>query len=172
MTPAEALRATQLFEDLPDDVLARLVEMCETVSLAAAERLIEEGTDGDAFYVIVDGEVEVTKRSGIGEVPLARLGPGGIVGEMAVIEGAPRNASVTAVTGGRVLRVPSDALLMVLERPGSANAILRTVMRRLRSTEATAPRAREARRAGHARRRAGPRAQQSGGSGSSDPWTP
>jgi signal transduction histidine kinase len=136
MTPADALRATQLFEHLPDDDLAGLVEMCDTLGLAAGERLIEEGTQGDAFFVVVDGELEVTKRSGSGEVPLARLGPGGIVGEMAVIEGVPRNASVTAVTDGHVLRVPSDALLAVLERPRSANAILRTVMRRLRSTEA------------------------------------
>jgi signal transduction histidine kinase len=136
MTPADALRATQLFEHLPDDDLDALVEMCEEVTLAAGERLIEEGTEGDAFFVIVDGELEVTKRSGEGEVPLARIGPGGIVGEMAVIEGAPRNASVTAVTDGHALCVPSAALLSVLERPGSANAVLRTVMRRLRSTEA------------------------------------
>jgi signal transduction histidine kinase len=136
MTPADALRATQLFEHLPDDDLAGLIDMCEAVGLAAGERLIEEGTEGDAFFVVVDGELEVTKRSGSGEVPLARLGPGGIVGEMAVIEGAPRNASVTAVTDAHVLRVPSEALLAVLERPRSAAAVLRTVMRRLRSTEA------------------------------------
>jgi signal transduction histidine kinase len=136
MTPADALRATQLFEHLPDDDLGRLVEMCDTVDLAAGERLIEEGTEGDAFFVVVGGELEVSKRSGSGEVPLARLGPGGIVGEMAVIEGAPRNASVTAVTDAVVLRVQSNALLAVLERPRSANAVLRTVMRRLRSTEA------------------------------------
>ena len=136
MTPADALRATRLFAGLPDDELARLVEMCEPVDLQEGERLIEEGTDGDAFFVIVDGELEVTKRSGEGELPLARLGPGGIVGEMAVIEGRPRNASVTAATAGLVLRVPSHALLTVLEGPDSALAILRTVMQRLRSTEA------------------------------------
>jgi signal transduction histidine kinase len=136
MTPADALRATQLFEHLPDDDLARLVDMCDPISLAAGDRLIEEGTDGDAFFVIVDGELEVTKRSGEGELPLARLGPGGIVGEMAVIEGRPRNASVSAVTDANVLRVPSAALLQVLERRESALAVLRTVMRRLRSTEA------------------------------------
>jgi signal transduction histidine kinase len=135
MTPADALRATQLFEHLPDDDLARLVDMCDPISLAAGDRLIEEGTDGDAFFVIVDGELEVTKRSGEGELPLARLGPGGIVGEMAVIEGRPRNASVSAVTDANVLRVPSAALLRVLERRESALAVLRTVMRRLRSTE-------------------------------------
>ncbi|MGH2382796.1 MAG: Crp/Fnr family transcriptional regulator, partial [Candidatus Limnocylindria bacterium] len=135
MTPGEALRATQLFADLPDDELRELVDMCESQELVGAECLIEEGTDGDAFFVIVDGELEVTKRSGDGELPLARLGPGGIVGEMAVIEGRPRNASVTAVGPAQVLRVPSDALLRVLERPAASLAILRTVMQRLRSTE-------------------------------------
>ncbi|MGH2417123.1 MAG: Crp/Fnr family transcriptional regulator, partial [Candidatus Limnocylindria bacterium] len=136
MTPTDALRATQLFEHLPEDDLAKLVDMCQLISLTEGECLIEEGTDGDAFFVIVDGELDVTKRSGEGQLPLARLGPGGIVGEMAVIEGLTRNASVTAVTDARVLRVPSDALLQVLERPDSALAVLRTVMRRLRSTEA------------------------------------
>lgn len=136
MTPADALRATRLFAGLPEDQLARLVELCEAVDLHQGQRLIEEGTDGDAFFVIVDGELEVTKRSGEGDLPLARLGPGGIVGEMAVIEGRPRNASVTAVTAGQVLSVPSRTLLTVLERPDSALAILRTVMQRLRSTEA------------------------------------
>ena len=136
MTPADALRATRLFAGLPEDQLSSLVEMCEPIELHGGERLIEEGTDGDAFFVIVDGELEVTKRSGEGELPLARLGPGGIVGEMAVIEGRPRNASVTAATDARVLRVPSRALLTVLARPDSALAILRTVMQRLRSTEA------------------------------------
>jgi signal transduction histidine kinase len=136
MTPAEALQASQLFADLPADELRSLVDMCEPISLPAGTRLIEEGTDGDAFFVIVDGEFEVTKRSGEGELPLARLGPGGIVGEMAVIEALPRNASVTAVGPSEALRVPSGALLRLLERPASSLAILRTVMQRLRSTEA------------------------------------
>ncbi|MGI8998562.1 MAG: sensor histidine kinase [Candidatus Limnocylindria bacterium] len=136
MTPGDALRATQLFADLPDVELRDLVDMCELIVLPAGECLIEEGTDGEAFFVIVSGELEVTKRSGEGDLPLARIGPGGVVGEMAVIEGRPRNASVTAVEPSEVLRVPSQALLQVLGRPASSLAILRTVMQRLRSTEA------------------------------------
>ncbi|MFN2418351.1 MAG: sensor histidine kinase [Candidatus Limnocylindria bacterium] len=136
MDAAEALHATQLFADLPDHELRELVEMSELIDLPAGQLLIREGTDGDAFFVVVSGEVDVTKRSGDGALPLARLGPGGIVGEMAVIEGRPRNASVAAVGPVEVLRVPSDALLRVLERPASALVILRTVMQRLRSTEA------------------------------------
>lgn len=136
MKPSEALRATQLFADLPDVELGSLLDLCEPVNLRAGEVLIEEGTHGDAFFVVVDGELEVTKRSGDGALPLARLGPGSIVGEMAVIEGRPRNASVVALNDATVLRVPSDALRDVLERPSSALAIVRTVMQRLRSTEA------------------------------------
>ena len=136
MTPAEALQESKLFADLPADELRELIDMCQPVSVPAGTRLIEEGTEGDAFFVVVDGELEVTKRSGEGDLPLARLGPGGIVGEMAVIESVPRNASVTAIVASEALRIPSAALLRLLERPASSRAILRTVMQRLRSTEA------------------------------------
>ncbi|MCA1587576.1 MAG: cyclic nucleotide-binding domain-containing protein [Chloroflexi bacterium] len=136
MTPAEALRASQLFEHLPPEELDRLVEMTEPTRLTAGECLLREGTDGEAFYVVADGELEVTKRSGEGEVPLAVVGPGAVVGEMAVIEDRPRNASVTARTDATVLRVPRETLAAILERPEAAQAILRTVMARLRSTEA------------------------------------
>lgn len=135
MNPTEALRATQLFAALPEDELLALIALCEPIMLLPGAILIEEGTDGDAFFVIVDGELEVTKRSGEGDLPLARLEAGGIIGEMAVIEKRPRNASVRAIGPAEVLRVPSDALLRVLERPASSLAILRTVMQRLRSTE-------------------------------------
>jgi len=136
VTPAEALRASQLFAHLPDDELAKLVESSEPMQLSAGERLLTEGSGADEFFVVADGEVEVTKRSGEGELPIAMVGPGGIVGEMAVIEGRPRNASVTARSDATVLRVPREALDEVLRRPETALAILRTVMGRLRSTEA------------------------------------
>lgn len=136
MTPVEGLRASRLFAHLPDDELARLAEMSEPMRLAAGERLLEEGTEGDAFYVVTDGQVDVSKRSGEGDFPLAVVGPGGVVGEMAVIEDRPRNASVTARTAVTVVRVPREALTAALERPEAARAILRTVMERLRSTEA------------------------------------
>ncbi|MGZ8482262.1 MAG: cyclic nucleotide-binding domain-containing protein, partial [Candidatus Limnocylindria bacterium] len=136
MTPAEALRASQLFAHLPDDELARLVDSSEPVQLSAGERLLTEGSDANEFFVVVEGDVEVTKRSGEGELPIAIVGPGGIVGEMAVIETRPRNASVTARSDLTVLRVPREALDDVLRRPETALAILRTGMGRLRSTEA------------------------------------
>ncbi len=135
MTPAEALRASQLFAHLPEAELTRLVEMSTPMQLKAGERLLTEGTDAQEFFVVAEGEVSVTKRSGEGEVPIALVGPGGIVGEMAVVEDRPRSASVSARTDVTVLCVPSEALTGVLQRPETALAILRTVMGRLRSTE-------------------------------------
>jgi len=132
----EALRASQLFADLPEDDLEKLAAMCEAIRLDIGDRLLEEGTPGDAFFVVVSGELEVTKRSGMTEIPLAVVGPGAVLGEMAVLEGGARNASARAVTAVEVLRVPRSVLGQVLDRPEAALAMLRTVVARLRSTEA------------------------------------
>ena len=135
MSTVDALRATPLFAGLPDDELERLASMVEPVELAVGERLLTEGTVGDACFVIESGELDVTKRSGDTELPLAVIGPGAITGEMALLEDRPRNASVTATGPVRALRVPRTALLEVLTRPEAALAMLRTVIGRLRSTE-------------------------------------
>jgi signal transduction histidine kinase len=135
VTPAEALRASELFAHLTDDAIGRLLETSETMALRAGDRLLTEGSPATDFFVVADGELEVTKRSGDGEVPIALVGPGAIVGEMAVIEDRTRSASVTARSDAMVVRVPRAALMETVNRPESALAILRTVMRRLRSTE-------------------------------------
>ena len=102
----ERLRGTPLFGGLDDERLARLIERGEIVDLAPGDRLIGEGEVADALYVILDGEFDVTKRSGAAEIPLARVGPGALQGEIAALEGGRRLASVRAVTAGEVLRIP------------------------------------------------------------------
>jgi signal transduction histidine kinase len=132
----DALRATPLFALLPQDNLARLGAMCEHAHLAPGELLIREGDPGDAMYVIVSGELAVTKQSGGTEVQLSRVGPGSIQGEMSVIEGRPRSASVRAVSDVEVLKIPREALLEVFSAaPESALSILQTFVNRLRSQE-------------------------------------
>jgi signal transduction histidine kinase len=136
MTPTEALRATELFAQLSDDELDQIASASQPMGVRDGERFVEEGTAGDAFFIVAAGEVEVTKRSGGGDVSLAIVGPGGVVGEMAVIEDRPRNASVTARGDAVVVCVPRDALDALLSRRDSALAVVRTIMARLRSTEA------------------------------------
>src|ERR671915_771204 len=134
----EQLRATPLFAELDEPDLERLASMAEPVHLGVGEVLIEEGTTGDAIFVVTAGELEVSKRSSGAQVPLARVGPGAIQGEMAALARSPRTATVTAVTDADVLRIPYAAVRELLAAsPDAAIGIIRTVVGRLRSTEAT-----------------------------------
>jgi signal transduction histidine kinase len=132
----DALRAAPLFAHLPDEDLERLAQMAEPMNLAPGDLLIREGDPGDAMYVIVAGDMDVSKRSGASEVQLARVGAGTIQGEMSAIEGRPRSASVRAITQVEVLKIPREALLTVFAvAPEAAFSVLRVVLDRLRSTE-------------------------------------
>jgi signal transduction histidine kinase len=135
---AERLRATPLFGGLSDERLARLIEMGEIIDVAPGERLIAEGEEADALYVILEGEFDVTKRSGRAEIPLARVGPGALQGEIAALEGGRRLASVNALTAGEALRIPVGAIRELLNAgPDVALSVIRTAVGRLRSMEAT-----------------------------------
>jgi signal transduction histidine kinase len=135
---AQRLRDTPLFGGLDDEQLGRLVESGEIVDLANGEVLIQEGDVADALYVVLEGELEVTKQSGNSEIPLAQVGPGSLQGEIAALEGGRRLASVRAITGSEVLRIPVDAIRGLLDAgPDVALAVIRTAVGRLRGMEAT-----------------------------------
>jgi signal transduction histidine kinase len=135
---AQRLRDTPLFGGLDDEQLSRLVESGEIVDLANGEVLIQEGDVADALYVVLEGELEVTKQSGNSEIPLAQVGPGSLQGEIAALEGGRRLASVRAITGSEVLRIPVDAIRGLLDAgPDVALAVIRTAVGRLRGMEAT-----------------------------------
>jgi len=136
MTIIEGLRAAPLFAGLSDADLERLAATVETQRLGPGELLLREGDPGDAMYVVVSGEMEVTKRAGATEQPLARVGPGAIQGEIAALQGTERQASVRAVTEVEVLRIPREGLLALLDSgPEAALALVRTVLERLRALE-------------------------------------
>jgi signal transduction histidine kinase len=132
----EALRSAPLFAQLPPEELTHLATMTQPMTLAPGDLLLREGDPGDAMYVVISGELDVTKLSGGQEVQLARVGPGTIQGEMSAIEGRPRSASVRAITKVDVLRIPREALLNVFAvEPEAAFSVLRVMSDRLRSTE-------------------------------------
>ena len=139
LTPTDRslLRRVPLFAALADDDLEWIAGACQTSDLAPGDVVAAEGDEGEALFVITDGELEVVKRSRSADVPLARLGPGEIVGEMAVLEGSTRNATIRAVAPSRVIAIGRDVVLeLVRTRPSAAMSIIRTVTGRLRSTEA------------------------------------
>ena len=134
----DALRATPIFAEVPDAHLKRLEEQAIPMFLREGDFLITEGDEADDLFVVVSGEFDVTKRSGTSEIPLARVGPGAIQGELAALERGKRTASVQAVTDAEVLRIPYLAVRDLLSsEPDAALGIIRTVIGRLRGMEAT-----------------------------------
>ncbi|MEI8255027.1 MAG: cyclic nucleotide-binding domain-containing protein [Deltaproteobacteria bacterium] len=102
-----------LLSDLPGDAFARMIAAVQLRRPALGEVVIREGEPGEAFFMIARGAVRVSKRGGPGaaqDTVLAQLGEGSIFGEMALVSGAPRGATVTAVEDTDVLVFGRDAL--------------------------------------------------------------
>ena len=132
----DELRQVPLFADVSGEDLEQLYEMAETISIPAGELVLREGDPGDSLYVVLDGELEVTKRQGDQEIQLALYEPGQFFGEMALLEQAPRSASVRALRESSLLVIGQAAFQTLLTCSSSAPVkILYTVTSRLRSTE-------------------------------------
>jgi CRP/FNR family transcriptional regulator, cyclic AMP receptor protein len=91
-TKREMLRAVSLFETLSDRELAAVEQLADTVDVPAGHVLMRQGASGGEMFVIATGGV-VVDRDGH---EVATLGPGSVVGEMALLSEGPRTATVTA----------------------------------------------------------------------------
>src|SRR5215211_4084951 len=132
----DELRKIPLFADLSEEDLEQLHKMAETVSVPAGQLVLREGDPGDSLYVVLAGELEVTKRQGSQDVLLALYKPGQFFGEMALLEQAPRSASVRTLQESRLLVISQAAFQTLVScSPSAPLKILHTVTSRLRSTE-------------------------------------
>ena len=133
----ESLRKIPLFSGLSGEDLTRLCGMAKEVHLSAGEDLFGEGSPGDLAYVIMEGRIEISKLSEGTNVLLVVRGAGELIGEMALLEDAPRMASARAASDCRLLAIGRQQLEELLSSsPSSARAMLCTVTGRLRETEA------------------------------------
>ncbi len=96
---AEDLHRVALFRGLEAAAVEVLAPLFSTTHLAEGATVFREGDEGDAFYVVREGGVRVT----VGGAEVARLGPGQYFGEMALITGQPRNATVSATSACELL---------------------------------------------------------------------
>ena len=111
------------------DALLQLFAGSETRNVRAGQTLFREGDPGEAMYVIVEGDLEITIRG----ITMERVGPGGIVGEMALVDEAPRTATVSALTDAKVVEVPTRTFeALVAQKPAFARHIVGVVGERLR----------------------------------------
>ena len=137
-TTAEILRGLPYFADLSDELIDTVCEESEQQELKAGQVIIQEGTNSEEMYVLVSGELIVTKRGAAEkEVTLARIGPGEVVGEIALLDQAPRTATVKTDTDSVVIRVPAKAFEALLGDSRVVRRMFRTVTGRLRGIEDT-----------------------------------
>jgi signal transduction histidine kinase/predicted CoA-binding protein len=130
------LKKIPLFEGLPDEDFERLCQMVTEVHLPQGAQLFAEGALGDKAYVIVEGQIEILKFSGGRAVQLAVRQPGEVIGEMSLLEAAPRFASGRARTDSVLLEISHAQLNELLNTsPSAARAMLFTFISRLRSSE-------------------------------------
>jgi signal transduction histidine kinase len=131
------MRRHVLFADLEEADFERIFAMAEPVSVAAGGTLLEEGAPGDSLFVVLRGELEIARREGGREVVLATRGAGDFVGELSLLQGAPRSATARARTDTELLAIRRPAFQSLLDcSPSATLTILGTVTARLRSTEA------------------------------------
>ncbi len=119
-TDLAAATALPLFGALPRQALREFIEVLETTFAAAGQRLLHEGKDSGAAYIVASGHLEISRRSGEAagrsRTVLSRVGSGALVGEVALMSSLPCAASVTAITGSILLVARRSAVDLVAAR--------------------------------------------------------
>ena len=140
----DAMREVPMFRNVDPKQLRLFAFMGETLSFRAGERLFEQGDEGDAAYIVIEGQVEVIVPTPAGEAAVAVLGEKEIFGEMAVLGDKPRSTAIGAKTDLRVLRLDRSTITKLLtEFPDIALELIRVLADRLEATTAELARARE-----------------------------
>jgi CRP-like cAMP-binding protein len=128
----DSLRELKLFSACDEHLLRKLASLGTPVQAHPEQVLAREGKPGREFYVIVDGTAEVRHE---GET-LAHLGRGDFFGEMALIDGQPRSADVTAQTEMTLYVFdPREFFSLLNDFPPVSQTILRTLAERLRHAQ-------------------------------------
>jgi CRP-like cAMP-binding protein len=130
-TKIKRLAAVPLFSRLSRKDLDAVAEAMDDLHVAAGRVLAREGEAAYIAYVIVNGQAAISvdgERVGI-------VGPGEMVGEMGLIDGGPRAATVTADTDMDVYVIEPGRFGPLLDRPEISKALLQAAIRRLRQAD-------------------------------------
>lgn len=126
---ASLIAACPLFTGLDDEGLAAVSAAAVEVAFPAGRVIAREGEIGTGLFIVGEGRVRVMRDGH----PIAHLGPGEFFGELSVLDGGPRNATVIADEPSTCLALATwDAERVLREQPGVALAVLRVLVGRLR----------------------------------------
>jgi len=114
--PIELLRQVSIFKDLDDGELARVAEVCRNQEFVSGEYIFKEGEHGNRLYLIVEGEVRISRTiPGSGEEALAVLKPGSLFGEMAVFDRSERSTDAISNGGTKCLTIARSDFELLLD---------------------------------------------------------
>lgn len=117
----EKLRNVSSLRGLSDEQLRDMTALGRMESAPAGHAVFREGDAADCLYIIIDGQVKIERHADAGRdraalIPLAVLGPGELFGEMALFDGRPRSATVTAVTPAELFRLDRALFSALIEK--------------------------------------------------------
>ena len=125
---ATVLRTIPALADLPDRRLSPLTRLVTEAALRPGEVLTRQGAHGTEAFIVLDGRAEVVMDGTV----VAAVGPGEFVGELALMDGGVRSATVRALTAMRVLVLSRREFRSFVEHPDGARAVALNMARRVR----------------------------------------
>ncbi|MCC6800224.1 MAG: cyclic nucleotide-binding domain-containing protein, partial [Anaerolineae bacterium] len=135
MTVEDVLRRAPAFAALPDEQFAQLMRLGREMTVPKDTVVIEEGADAPGLYVLVEGEMTVTKRIRGRSVTLNHLEPVTFAGEISVMTGLPPMATVRTLTDARLLFFDTRLFREILAGSPLISILLSTMAARLRAME-------------------------------------
>jgi CRP/FNR family transcriptional regulator, cyclic AMP receptor protein len=125
-----------LFEELSHEELERIADVAIPRAFPKGVRVFHEGDHSDACYIVRRGDLRVTREHSDGRaIALATLGPGDIFGELAMLDGGTRSASVETLSDCELLGLPATDVRRVIADHGDIAAkLIIAITRRLRET--------------------------------------
>ena len=131
---ADRLRVVPLFSGLTDRAFGAVAELAVEQTLPEGSVLAAEGGPGDAFFLVLDGRIAVTRDG----THVRDLGQGDFLGEIALVDRRPRTATATALTQVTVAVIDATAFADLMERHSAVrHGILVALTDRIRSDEAS-----------------------------------
>jgi CRP/FNR family transcriptional regulator, cyclic AMP receptor protein len=121
-----------LFQGMTESARDAVAGLAQEAHFGDGDDVTREGDEGDAFYVVVDGRLVVSRNG----MTLRELGPGDFLGEISLVDGRPRTATVTASGPVKALVIRRPEFLELMERYGAVRlGVLMALTERVRGDE-------------------------------------
>ena len=132
---AELLRKIPLFRELPQQALESIARLARERVYEPQAVVVQQDEPSDGIYLINAGRLAVSVATGDGRVTtIGQMGPGEIIGEISLLDGGPRSATVVAISESRLVAIDREAFLMLVRnQPSISLALVSVLARRLRA---------------------------------------